>query len=51
MQALHSLTSETINLNGGALLSKIYDLMNSNTDRQVISVYSYLVEKAFVPYA
>jgi gamma-tubulin complex component 2 len=51
MQALHNLTSETMNLNGGALLSKIYDLINSNTDRQVISVYTYLVEKAFTPYA
>jgi gamma-tubulin complex component 2 len=50
MQSLHILVSETQSLIGGALISKIYDLINSHTDRQVISVFSFLVERAFAPY-
>ncbi len=44
------MTEEAEKLKGGSLLSEIYKLMNSSTDQQTLQIYSFLLNKSFVPY-
>lgn len=50
LYALHVLVTQTHSLVGGALLSRIFDLINNSTDNQIITVYEFLLEKTAQPY-
>ena len=50
MENLMQLSTESENLKGGALLSKIYKLMSNSTDRQTLNIYGFLLNKSFYPF-
>ncbi|KAM3146816.1 hypothetical protein pb186bvf_000970 [Paramecium bursaria] len=50
IDAIHNLVTQTKNLTGGALLSKLVDILNNSTDAQVIQTLQVILEKSFVPY-
>jgi hypothetical protein len=50
MEALSRLVSECERSKGGVLLGKLFVLVNAATDHTVAAIYTYLAEKAFLPY-
>ncbi|EAR93549.3 Spc97/Spc98 family protein (macronuclear) [Tetrahymena thermophila SB210] len=50
MEALYKLVSETENYKGGELLSKLYDLLKNTSDKQIVDIYYYVLQKSFAPY-
>lgn len=44
------LVNECEGSKGGNLLSQIFILTNTTTDSETIQIYSFLLEKAFIPY-
>lgn len=51
MEALHRLVVDTAGLKGGELISKVYELLKSTSDKQIVDIYYYILSKAFVPFA
>ena len=50
MEGLRKLTYNSDRLKGGALLSRLYEIINETTDQQTLQIYSFLLNKSFVPY-